>query len=188
MRIESVKRTLLALGVGSVITLSGCASMAVGGGKNPVGGSAGGAHSANANKTLEHCDRPLGTLAVEEHTSEPWYGILTNQTSAPKGISDIDVYSHFSFVRTLHYMFQVADPAVEGSYMNRSKYTEHFIAANILNLPEYASSADTHFDSVRPINHAWVAPATYVQKQSSDVSRTAQIGPDANNSNVWAVK
>jgi curli biogenesis system outer membrane secretion channel CsgG len=83
MRIESVKRTLLALGVGSVITLSGCASMAVGGGKNPVGGSAGGAHSANANKTLEHCDRPLGTLAVEEHTSEPWYGILTNQYHLP---------------------------------------------------------------------------------------------------------
>ena len=119
---------------------------------------------------------------------ESIYGILTNQASAPKGISDSDVYSHFSFVRTLQDMFQVADPAVEGSYMNRSKYTEHFIAANILNLPEYASSADTHFDSVRPINHAWVAPATYVQKQSSDVSRTAQIGPDANNSNVWAVK
>jgi hypothetical protein len=119
---------------------------------------------------------------------ESIYGILSNQANAPKGVSDSDVYSHFSFVRTLQDMFQVADPAVEGSYMNRSKYTEHFIAANILNLPEYASSADTHFDSVRPINHAWVAPATYTQKQSSDVTRTAQVGPDANSTNVWAVK
>lgn len=83
MRIESVKRTLLVLGLSSVLVLSGCAEMAVGGGKNPVGGSAGGANSANANKTLEHCDHSLGTLAVEEHTSEPWYGILTNQYHLP---------------------------------------------------------------------------------------------------------
>jgi hypothetical protein len=118
---------------------------------------------------------------------ESIYGILTNQANAPKGVSDSDVYSHFSFVRTLQDMFQLADPGIETSYMSRSKYTEHFIAANILSLPEYAGSADTHFDSVRPINHAWVAPADYTQKQSSDVSRTAQVGPDSSQANVWAV-
>jgi hypothetical protein len=101
---------------------------------------------------------------------------------------DSDVYSHFSFVRTLQDMFQLADPASPGSYMNRSKYTEHFIAANILNLPEYAGSADTHFDAVRPINHAWVAPSTYTQKQSSDVTTPAQTGPDARQTSVWALK
>ncbi len=83
MRIESMKRTLLAAGLGSVLALGGCASMAVGGGKNPVGGSAGGAHSTNANATLEHCAHPLGTLAVEEHIEEPWYGILTRQYHLP---------------------------------------------------------------------------------------------------------
>ena len=119
---------------------------------------------------------------------ESIFAILTNQASAPKGVSDGDAYSHFSFVRTLQDMFQLADPGIEGSYMNRSKYTEHFIAANILNLPEYAGSADTHFDSVRPINHAWVAPANYTQKQSADVSTAAQIGPDANQTNVWALR
>jgi hypothetical protein len=119
---------------------------------------------------------------------ESIFGILTNQANAPKGISDNDAYSHFSFVRTLQDMFQIADPAVEGSYMNRSKYTEHFIAANILNLPEFAGSADTHFDSVRPINHAWVAPGNYTQKQSADVSTAAQIGPDAKQTNVWAAQ
>jgi hypothetical protein len=85
-------------------------------------------------------------------------------------------------------MFQLADPAVDASYMNRSKYTEKFVAANILNLPEYAGSADTHFDSVRPINHAFVAPATYTQKQSADVTVTAQAGPDASQVNVWSLK
>ena len=115
------------------------------------------------------------------------FGILNN-TSGPKGISDSDSYSHFSFVRTLQDMFQLADPAVDASYMNRSKYTEKFISANILNLPEYAGSADTHFDSVRPINHAFVIPKTYTQKQSSDVSTPAQVGADATQTNVWAVK
>jgi len=116
------------------------------------------------------------------------FGILTNQPNAPKGVSDGDAYSHFSLVRTFQDMFQLADPAVDGSYMNRSKYTEHFIAQNILNLPEYAGSADTHFDAVRPINHAWVAAAGYTQKQSADVSVPAQVGPDTNQTNVWALK
>jgi hypothetical protein len=119
---------------------------------------------------------------------ESIYGILTNQATAPKGIADSDAYSHFSFVRTLQDMFQLADPAVDASYMNRSKYTEKFVAANILNLPEYAGSADTHFDSVRPINHAFVAPATYTQKQSADVTVAAQAGPDASQVNVWSLK
>jgi hypothetical protein len=116
------------------------------------------------------------------------FGVLTNQANAPTGIKDSDAYSHFSFNRTLQNMFQLADPGVDGSYMNRSKYTEKFIAANILNLPEYAGSADTHFDSVRPTNHAFVAPASYTQKQSADVTGTAQVGPDASQVNIWSVR
>ena len=116
------------------------------------------------------------------------FGVITNQASAPKKVQDSDVYSHFAFVRTLQDMFQLADPAVPGSYMNRSKYTESFISTNILNLPEFASSADTHFDSVRPMNHAYVIPASYTQKQSADRSTPAQVGPDATQTNVWALK
>ena len=67
-------------------------------------------------------------------------------------------------MRTLQDMFGLADPAVDASYLNRAKYTEAFIAANITALPEFAGSADTHFDSVRPINHAYKIPAGYVQK------------------------
>jgi hypothetical protein len=121
---------------------------------------------------------------------ESIYGVLTNQPNAPKGQSDSDAYSHFSFVRTLQDMFGLADPKVDASYMNRSKYTERFIAQNILNLPEYASSADTHFDSVRPMNHAYVIPAAYVQKQSSDIdpATSAQVGPDKSQANLWALK
>jgi hypothetical protein len=72
--------------------------------------------------------------------------------------------------------------------MNRSKYTEKFIAANILNLPEYAGSADTHFDSVRPMNHAYMIPTNYTAKQSADVNVVPQVGPDANQINVWSLK
>ena len=116
------------------------------------------------------------------------FGILNNQAKAPKGIADSDAYSHFSFVRTLQDMFGLADPFNDASYMNRSKYTEKFISANILNLPEYTGSADTHFDSVRPINHAFVIPATYVQKQTADVTTPAQTGADVNQTSVWALK
>ncbi len=126
--------------------------------------------------------------------------VFNNQPNAPKQIQDSDAYSHFSFVRTLQDMFGLSDPKVDGSYMSRSKYTESFIAANILNLPEYASAADTHFDGVRPMSHAYVIPAGYVEKQSSDASTIVagsgnaagtvapQVGPDPNQINVWALK
>ncbi|MBP1475677.1 peptidoglycan-binding protein [Frateuria sp. MAH-13] len=82
MRTESLKRGVLALGVGSVMLLSGCASLAATK-KDPIGGSAAGSNSANANKTLEHCSKPLGTLAVEEDTSQNWFAILTTQYHLP---------------------------------------------------------------------------------------------------------
>jgi hypothetical protein len=160
---------------------------------------------------------PDGTFSVDNSVTNYTIGnrghgnsifaVITNQPSAPKGIKDSDAYSHFSFVRTLQDMFAVADPKSDGSYMNRSKYTESFIAANILNLPEYSGSADTHFDGVRPMNHQFVIPANYVEKQSSDFTITAgsfpvgsgqtgnpagsippQVGPDANQVNIWALK
>jgi len=120
------------------------------------------------------------------HGQSVW-GLLTNQANAPKGSADSDVYSHFSFVRTLQDMFQLSDPMNDASYMNRSKYTEKFIAQNILNLPEYAGSADTHFDAVRPTNHAFAIPVSYTQKQSADISTAPQVGPDATQTNIWAL-
>ncbi len=111
--------------------------------------------------------------------------VLTNQPDAPKGVVDSDAYSHFSFARTLQNMFQLADPADDWSYIGRSKYTEKFIAANITNLPEYANSADTHFDAVRAMNHRFIIPDGYLQKNGFPAQ---QIGPDANQLNVWALK
>jgi len=121
------------------------------------------------------------------------FGVLTNQQTAAQGITDSDSYSHFSLVRTLQDMFQIADPMRPATYLARAKYTESFIAQNILNLPEFASSADTHFDSVRPMNHAYVIPAAYKQRLNpGDVSgtslATAQVGPDAKQTNVWTQK
>ncbi|HEY4183679.1 MAG TPA: phosphoesterase [Polyangia bacterium] len=116
------------------------------------------------------------------------FGVLTNQANAPKGIKDNDVYSHFSFVRTLQDMFLLADPTRDASYMNRSKYTEKFIAQNILNLPEFAGSADTHYDAVRPMNHKYVIPATYVEKVTDDDTQPLQVGPDATQTNIWSLK
>ncbi|MBK8815144.1 MAG: hypothetical protein IPN42_06360 [Methylococcaceae bacterium] len=55
--------------IGAVAVLSACAQQAglqTGGSSNLVTGSAGGGTSVNANKSLEHCSTPLGTLAVSD--------------------------------------------------------------------------------------------------------------------------
>ena len=75
MRLTSLAALGLMLGV------TGCASMQTGSSeaKTVATGSAGGANSQNANNQLIKCDRTLGTIAVVEDTSSPWYGILTGQ-------------------------------------------------------------------------------------------------------------
>jgi hypothetical protein len=113
--------------------------------------------------------------------------VLTNQARAPKHVVDSDAYSHISFVRTLQDMFGLADPGDDWSYMNRSKYTEDFIARNLTHLPEYADSADRHFDSVRAMNHAYRIPADYLQKSGFLAMPGPQRGPDANQLNAWAL-
>jgi hypothetical protein len=121
------------------------------------------------------------------------FGVVTNHGA--QGIQDSDAYSHFALVRTLQDMFQLADPAPgqESTYIARSKYTESFITANILNLPELADSADTHFDSVRPMNHAYITPQGYTQKLNpADIIGTQeanrQPGPDKTQTNIWTIQ
>ena len=113
--------------------------------------------------------------------------VLTNQPLAPKHIVDSDAYSHISFVRTIQDMFGLADPGDDWSYMNRSKYTAKFIARNLENLPEYAESADPHFDAVRAMNHAYAIPPDYLQKSGFLAVPGPQRGPDASQLNVWAL-
>lgn len=65
----------------TALSLSACSSMNMGSqaAKTEATGSAGGANSQNANDKLARCNAPLGTIAVEENTNSPWYGILTGQ-------------------------------------------------------------------------------------------------------------
>lgn len=151
MRIESVKRTLLALGLGSVLALSGCATLTTGGGKNPVGGSAGGANSTDANKTLEHCDRPLGTLAVEEDTGTPWYAVLTNQYHLPATTPLIRLMIQQSncFVvvdrgRAMGSMMQERDLAASGEMRGNSRFGKgQMVAADYVVTPSIQFSEST---------------------------------------------
>jgi curli biogenesis system outer membrane secretion channel CsgG len=151
MRVESVKRTLLMISLGSVVALSGCASMATGGGKNPVGGSAGGAHSTNANATLEHCDHSLGTLAVEEDTSEPWYAILTNQYHLPATTPLIRLMIQQSncFIvvdrgRAMGSMMQERDLAASGEMRSNSHLGKgQMVAADYVVTPNIQFSQNT---------------------------------------------
>ena len=168
-------------------------------GWNAAGLTSGDAPVVITNGTVTKGTAPTGYSAGNNGHGNSIFGVITNQQdvgTAPKGIHDSDSYSHFSFVRTLQDMFGLADPAVDASYLNRAKYTEAFIAANLTALPEFAGSADTHYDSVRPINHAYKIPATYVQKLNpADIlplgaasAVPVQTGPDANQTNIWSLK
>lgn len=61
----------------ATLVLSGCMSTApsLGGSSgNTITGAAGGANTENTNNALEKCDAPLGTLALFEDRSLPWWG------------------------------------------------------------------------------------------------------------------
>lgn len=59
----------------AALALAGCAGTqpTLGGASTVATGSAGGATTNNASTQLEKCDKPLGTLAVVEDRSAPWY-------------------------------------------------------------------------------------------------------------------
>ncbi len=65
----------------AMVSLSACSNMPVNVGdesaKTAATGAAGGANSTNANKQLEHCDKPFGTIAIVEDQQAPWYSYLT---------------------------------------------------------------------------------------------------------------
>lgn len=63
------------------LALAGCAQMDMGSqqAKTTATGSAGGETAQNANTKLERCDASLGTLAVVEDTTAPWYQYLSTQ-------------------------------------------------------------------------------------------------------------
>ena len=64
--------------------------------------------------------------------------------------------------------------------MNRAKYTEASSPRTSRHLPEFADSADTHFDSVRPINHAYIDPGgLYAEAESGRHHRYAGSGSPA---------
>ena len=67
----------------AALVLAGCVStgpkMGDEGAKTVVTGSAGGATTSGENKQLEKCERSLGTLAVIEDQSQPWFAQLTRE-------------------------------------------------------------------------------------------------------------
>lgn len=73
----SKKTTLRLAALASALALGGCVTP--GGGTISTGtaptaatGAAGGGTSVNANPSLERCDAPLGTLAVDDGRGKEW--------------------------------------------------------------------------------------------------------------------
>jgi len=73
------KKTLSLLSAASVLLLSACVTpgggglLSTGNAGTAATGAAGGSSSVNANESLERCDAPLGTLAVDDGRGKDWY-------------------------------------------------------------------------------------------------------------------
>lgn len=67
----------------AVFMVAGCAgtmpTLGDMGAKTVATGSAGGANAQNTSTQLERCDSPLGTLAIVEETTQPWFAAFTQQ-------------------------------------------------------------------------------------------------------------
>ncbi len=69
----------------SSIALTACGGagggiISTGGSPTAASGSAGGATSVNANSSLQRCDAPLGTLAVDDGRGKEWYASFGRET------------------------------------------------------------------------------------------------------------
>lgn len=60
-------------------TLSGCVTAGSGG--TAISGSAGGGTAVDASSSLEYCQAPLGTLAIDDGRSQGWYGAFSRATN-----------------------------------------------------------------------------------------------------------
>jgi curli biogenesis system outer membrane secretion channel CsgG len=81
MKLQS-KQTMLGIALATSLLITGCMSTtpSLGGSSgNTVTGGAAGANTENANNSLEQCDAPLGTLALFEDRSLPWWGDYRNR-------------------------------------------------------------------------------------------------------------
>ncbi len=73
------KKTLSLLSAASALLLSACVTpgggglLSTGNASTAATGAAGGSSSVNANESLERCDAPLGTLAVDDGRGKDWY-------------------------------------------------------------------------------------------------------------------
>jgi len=69
----------------SVVVLSGCVTpggglLTAGNAPTAASGAAGGAASVNANESLERCDAPLGTIAVDDGRGKEWFASFGQAT------------------------------------------------------------------------------------------------------------
>ena len=77
--VNNFSRWFIPLQLLAALGLVGCAGTTptLGGAQSPASGSAAGSTAQGASSQLERCDESLGTLAVVEDQTAPWYGHLS---------------------------------------------------------------------------------------------------------------
>lgn len=102
-----LKKTLPIITLVSSLALSGCVTpgggmISTGNNATAARGAAGGATSMNANESLERCDAPLGTLAVDDGRGKEWFASFgqTTQVTSIEPLIRLAVQQSNCFVIT----------------------------------------------------------------------------------------
>lgn len=77
---------LVSIGCSTLLACSGTMPTLGGSKGNAATGSAAGATASGANSQLEHCEKTLGTMGVDEDQGSGWYQVLTAQHKLPSTV------------------------------------------------------------------------------------------------------
>jgi hypothetical protein len=78
-----MKKLILSMAmVGATLSFAGCAQMPGGLGSTQASSTAGAA-SSGKKLASQTCTSPMGTVSIEENTSQDWYSIFTTQYQLP---------------------------------------------------------------------------------------------------------
>src|SRR5690554_4970430 len=105
--LKMFKKTLPFITLASALTIAGCVTpggglISTGNNATAASGAAGGASSVNANSSLERCDAPLGTIAVDDGRGKEWFASFgqTTQVTSIEPLIRLAVQQSNCFVIT----------------------------------------------------------------------------------------
>ncbi|MBX3623266.1 MAG: peptidoglycan-binding protein [Rhizobacter sp.] len=145
-----LKHLVIAASIGAGLTGCGSTTPSMGGNKGVVSGSASGGTAEGNNSQLERCPETLGTVALQEETSAPWYYELRrNQLGSTLPVLRLMIQQSNCFVivergRAMNNMMRERDLEASGEMRQGSNFQKgQMVAADYTMSPSIQFSGRT---------------------------------------------